>query len=73
MAWGLAPGASDTATVALTVPNTAAVGTYNLRVCTDMAGMQGPIGNVHEANEQNNCFVAPGQVVVRNPQAGDVF
>lgn len=73
--WTLAAGAVDTVTSEASVPPSTALGTYYLFACADRSGGPGagPGGMVHESNEGNNCTAAAKPLVVRNPQAGDVF
>jgi serralysin len=55
----LTAGASNTASVTVTVPSTVAVGTYYLGACADN------LGAVTESNETNNCRASTTTIRVR--------
>src|SRR6185436_3855899 len=57
----LAPGATATSTLKVTVPATAASATYRVLACAD------DLGKVPEANETNNCLAAAASVLVGWP------
>jgi subtilase family serine protease len=58
---GLAPGAQSAGTASVTIPLSAAPGTYRLLACADDARV------VAEADEANNCLAAAATVVVGRP------
>jgi subtilase family serine protease len=55
---GLAPGASSSASITVTVPSSTPLGTYDLLACADDQKV------VAETNEANNCRAAAMQVSV---------
>jgi subtilase family serine protease len=55
---GLAPGASSSASITVTVPSSTPLGTYHLLACADDQKV------VAETNEANNCRAAAAQVSV---------
>lgn len=57
----LAAGESFTGTLSLTVPTTAALGTYKVLACAD------DLAKVTEGNETNNCAPAPVSITVLAP------
>jgi uncharacterized delta-60 repeat protein len=57
----LAPGAASTGTVEVTIPSSAAAGTYYLLACADNTKM------VPESNETNNCIASSTAVQIQRP------
>ncbi|MGH7358983.1 MAG: CARDB domain-containing protein, partial [Candidatus Rokuibacteriota bacterium] len=53
---GLDPGASHTATVAVTIPTGAPLGNYFVLVCADDKAV------ISESNEADNCIASPGAI-----------